>query len=106
MTFPKADALREVAATVPADRLLVETDGPYLAPVPHRGKRNEPALVVHVAEALASAAADDAPPAIVAADRRAISRRCSAPEARTRGVARLQPGRDGALTPLLNLWSD
>jgi TatD DNase family protein len=54
VSFPKSDALRAVAATVPADRLLIETDSPYLAPVPHRGKRNEPALVVHVAEALAA----------------------------------------------------
>jgi TatD DNase family protein len=55
VSFPKSDALRAVAATVPAGRLLIETDSPYLAPVPHRGKRNEPALVVHVAEALAAA---------------------------------------------------
>lgn len=55
VSFPKSDALRAVAATVPGDRLLVETDSPYLAPVPHRGQRNEPALVVHVAEALAAA---------------------------------------------------
>ena len=55
VSFPKSDALRAVAATVPSDRLLIETDSPYLAPVPHRGKRNEPALVVHVAEALAAA---------------------------------------------------
>jgi TatD DNase family protein len=55
VSFPKSDALRAVAAAVPADRLLIETDSPYLAPVPHRGKRNEPALVVHVAEALAAA---------------------------------------------------
>jgi len=55
VSFPKSDALRAVAATVPADRILIETDSPYLAPAPHRGKRNEPALVVHVAEALATA---------------------------------------------------
>jgi TatD DNase family protein len=55
VSFPKSDALRAVAATVQSDRLLIETDSPYLAPVPHRGKRNEPALVVHVAEALAAA---------------------------------------------------
>ena len=54
MTFKKADELRAVARLVPADRLLVETDAPFLAPVPHRGKRNEPRWVVHVAEALAS----------------------------------------------------
>jgi TatD DNase family protein len=54
VSFPKSDALRAVAASVPAERLLIETDSPYLAPAPHRGKRNEPALVVHVAEALAA----------------------------------------------------
>jgi TatD DNase family protein len=53
VTFPKAAALREVARMVPADRLLAETDAPYLAPVPHRGTRNEPAHVVHVVETLA-----------------------------------------------------
>ena len=54
-TFPKADALRQAAAGVPADRLLVETDSPYLAPVPFRGKRNEPAYVAKVVEQLAAA---------------------------------------------------
>lgn len=53
VTFKKADALREVAKYVPSDRLLVETDAPYLAPLPHRGKRNEPAFVVHTAELVA-----------------------------------------------------
>jgi TatD DNase family protein len=53
VTFPKAGALREVAAFVPEHRLLVETDSPYLAPVPHRGTRNEPAHVVRVYDALA-----------------------------------------------------
>ena len=53
LTFPKAGPLREAAARVPLDRLLVETDAPYLAPVPHRGKRNEPALVVETARVLA-----------------------------------------------------
>ena len=46
LTFKKSDALREIAASVPLDRLLVETDAPYLAPGKHRGKRNEPAYVV------------------------------------------------------------
>ncbi len=55
LTFPKAGGLREVAAAVPLDRVLVETDSPYLAPVPHRGKRNEPAFVVETARALAAA---------------------------------------------------
>ena len=54
LTFPKAGELRQVAQMVPADRFLVETDSPYLAPVPFRGKRNEPALVAHVVEALAT----------------------------------------------------
>jgi TatD DNase family protein len=53
LTFPKSNELREIARDLPADRLLVETDAPYLAPVPNRGKRNEPAYVAHTAAALA-----------------------------------------------------
>ena len=53
VTFRNAEALREVAAKVPDDRLLIETDSPYLAPVPHRGRTNEPGFVRHVAERLA-----------------------------------------------------
>jgi TatD DNase family protein len=53
LTFKKSDSLRQVAALVPLDRLLVETDAPYLAPAPFRGKRNEPAYLKHTAEALA-----------------------------------------------------
>jgi len=53
VTFRNADALRDVARRVPADRLLVETDSPYLAPVPHRGKPNEPQFVCDVAAFLA-----------------------------------------------------
>ena len=53
VTFPRAAELHEVAKLVPLDRLLIETDSPFLAPVPHRGTRNEPARVVHVAEAIA-----------------------------------------------------
>lgn len=53
LTFKKSAALRDVARSVPADRLLIETDAPLLAPVPHRGRRNEPAYVRHVAEVLA-----------------------------------------------------
>lgn len=55
LTFPKAGPLREIAATTPVDRLLVETDCPYLAPVPHRGKRNEPAWVIETAKTVAAA---------------------------------------------------
>jgi TatD DNase family protein len=55
VTFPKAAPLRDTARRVPADRLLTETDSPFLAPVPHRGKRNEPALVARVVDALAEA---------------------------------------------------
>jgi TatD DNase family protein len=53
VTFPRALELKEVARLVPIDRLLVETDSPFLAPVPHRGKRNEPAFVVRTAEVIA-----------------------------------------------------
>jgi len=53
VTFKKADDLRAIAAEVPLDRLLIETDCPYLTPVPYRGKRNEPSYVVEVARCLA-----------------------------------------------------
>ena len=53
VTFKKNDELRAVAKTVPLNRILIETDAPYLAPHPKRGKRNEPALVIHTAECLA-----------------------------------------------------
>jgi hypothetical protein len=53
--FKNADELRAVARIVPADRFLVETDAPFLAPLPYRGKRNEPAYVVHTAAAVAEA---------------------------------------------------
>ncbi len=55
ITFKKAEALREIAAQLPLERVLVETDAPYLAPVPFRGKTNEPSYVVHTAQALADA---------------------------------------------------
>lgn len=54
VTFKNAKALKEVARHVPLDRLLIETDAPYLAPTPHRGHRNEPAFVRHVAEEIAA----------------------------------------------------
>jgi TatD DNase family protein len=53
LTFPKSHAIREIARDLPSDRLLVETDAPYLAPVPFRGKRNEPAWTAHTAKVLA-----------------------------------------------------
>jgi TatD DNase family protein len=52
-TFPKAAEIREAARITPADRLLLETDSPYLAPIPYRGKRNEPSFIVHTAEVIA-----------------------------------------------------
>jgi len=62
VTFPRALELKEVAKMVPIERLLIETDSPFLAPAPNRGKRNEPANVVHVAATIAElrgAAADE-----------------------------------------------
>jgi TatD DNase family protein len=53
VTFKKADELRAIASHVPLDRLLIETDCPYLSPIPYRGKRNEPAYVIEVARCLA-----------------------------------------------------
>ena len=53
LTFKNAEQLRQIAKEIPTDRVLVETDAPYLAPVPHRGKRNEPAFVAHTAQHLA-----------------------------------------------------
>jgi TatD DNase family protein len=53
VTFKNAAALKDVATRVPLDRMLVETDAPYLAPVPHRGRRNEPAYVPFVAQEIA-----------------------------------------------------
>lgn len=53
VTFPKADAVREVIKVTPIERMLIETDCPYLAPAPHRGKRNEPAFVAHTADEIA-----------------------------------------------------
>ena len=53
LTYPKAQGIHDAAAFAPADRILVETDAPFLAPIPHRGQRNEPALVTHTAAFLA-----------------------------------------------------
>lgn len=54
VTYPKADETRAVAASIPLNRLLIETDGPFLTPAPHRGKRNEPAYVRLIADRIAS----------------------------------------------------
>ena len=54
VTFKNAAVVRDVATKVPADRLLIETDSPYLAPAPNRGKTNEPAWVIHVAAVVAA----------------------------------------------------
>lgn len=59
VTYPKASDLRAAAAAVPADRILAETDSPYLAPQPVRGRRNEPAHVVHTLDVLATARSED-----------------------------------------------
>jgi len=59
VTYPKAPELRDAAARVPLERILAETDSPYLAPQPVRGKRNEPAYVVHTVDALAAARGED-----------------------------------------------
>ncbi|MDQ2832976.1 MAG: TatD family hydrolase [Acidobacteriota bacterium] len=53
LTYPRSQAIREAAGAAPADRILVETDCPFLAPIPHRGERNEPARITHTAAALA-----------------------------------------------------
>jgi TatD DNase family protein len=53
VTFPKAQNIRDAALLCPLDRMLIETDSPYLAPVPHRGKRNEPAYVAETAKYIA-----------------------------------------------------
>ena len=65
LTFPKSHENRDIARDLPADRLLVETDAPYLAPLPYRGKRNEPAYVAHTASRLAELRGLD--PAMLAA---------------------------------------
>jgi TatD DNase family protein len=57
VTFRKAEGLRETARLLPMDRILIETDSPYLAPVPYRGGRNEPAYVIETAGAIADARA-------------------------------------------------
>ena len=53
VTFKNATAIKEVARSIPLEKILIETDSPYLAPTPHRGKTNQPAFVKHVAEEIA-----------------------------------------------------
>jgi TatD DNase family protein len=74
VSFKTADDVRAAAALCPPDRLLVETDAPYLAPVPYRGRENEPALVGYVGEALATAVGRNA--VTVAEQTAAVARRC------------------------------
>jgi TatD DNase family protein len=59
VTYPKAEELRDAARAVPSERLLAETDSPYLAPQPRRGRPNEPANLVHTVAALAEARGED-----------------------------------------------
>jgi TatD DNase family protein len=59
LTFKKSDALRDIAAVLPPERLLIETDAPFLAPVPLRGRRNEPSYVTHTLRALAACRGED-----------------------------------------------
>jgi TatD DNase family protein len=73
LTYKNAKTLHEVAAVLPLDRLLIETDAPFLTPIPHRGERNEPSLVIKVAEMIAKL--QDRPLAEVAAATTANARR-------------------------------
>jgi TatD DNase family protein len=84
VTFKKSDDLRAIARDAPLDRILVETDAPYLAPVPHRGRRNEPAFVALTARALAEARgmAPDALAEITRANTLSLFSRVEAPEGR------------------------
>jgi len=81
VTYPRAGDLREAAACVPADRILAETDSPYLAPQPHRGRPNEPAFVVHTVAALAEARGE-APAELAASIEANAARAFSLPGAR------------------------
>ncbi len=83
ITFPKADRVRQAALVTPLDRLLVETDAPYLAPVPHRGKRNEPAFAAEIARRLADLRGESLE-TLAAATTRNFRRLCL-PEARDSG---------------------
>ena len=90
VTFKRADEIREVAAFVPADRLLVETDSPYLAPVPYRGKRNEPAWVARVVEVVAEVRGESTE-AVIEACQGSFARlfgNCEASDDASKGLAR------------------
>ncbi len=80
LTFPKAEKVRDAARLVPDDRLLVETDAPYLAPVPHRGRRNEPAFLIETVRRLAEVRGVTTE-AIAAATTRNFERLCLQPAA-------------------------
>jgi len=73
LTYPKAGELRDAAALVPADKILVETDSPYLAPQPVRGRPNEPANIVHTVAAVAAARGEDAVDLAAQVDRNATA---------------------------------
>ncbi len=87
LTFPRAQGVREAAATVPDELLLVETDAPFLAPVPRRGKRNEPSFLVETVRVLA-AVRGVSPEAIAALTTRNFERLCLEP----RGLQHADPG--------------
>lgn len=91
LTFPRAGDLREVAGFIPPDRLLVETDAPYLAPVPHRGRRNEPAWVVETLSCLAGVhgLTTEAMAEQVCANFEAFLRRANPPTGRGRAATRV-----------------
>lgn len=72
ITFKNADDLREAARRTPLDRLLIETDSPYLAPIPHRGRPNQPAYVTHVAAGVAAAIGRSVDEVAVASDHNAV----------------------------------
>ena len=99
LTFPKAEAFREAARITPDDRLLVETDCPYLAPVPHRGKRNEPAFVVETARRLAEVRGDHAGGDRGTAPRATFERLCLRVQPRTGKLVNLHEFRQAGAGP-------
>jgi len=87
VTFNRAENVREAARLVPSDRLLAETDAPYLAPTPFRGSRNEPARVARVIEGLAEARGET-PAAVEAATTAAIAALFGEPVSAAKGLVR------------------